>query len=206
MRRRFDFCHFLVYLVAMVLLLTGPVHAGKTRLLQDLVVELKREGICLDGYLSPAVFKNGEPFGYDLLDLKKEVRFPFLRRKGRPGWEKVGPHFFVPGGLRQAKRKILLRRENEFLIVDEVGPLEVRGGGVRAALEPILSGRSAGCLLVVRRAVLDEFQGILGQAPLKVFDVNDPGAAGAIKNEIREIARDLNRRPLRSHVREGHGR
>jgi nucleoside-triphosphatase THEP1 len=190
----------------MVLLLTGPVHAGKTSLLLDLVGELKREGIRLDGYLSPAEFKNGEPVGYDLFDLKKEEQLPFIRREGRPGWERVGRYFFVPGGLRKAKRKILLRREDNFLIVDEVGPLEIQGGGIWPALQPVLSGRSAGCLLVVRRGVLEEFRGILGRLPLKVFDIVDPDAPGALKKEIRKMVRAQSGRRRRRSVREREGR
>jgi nucleoside-triphosphatase THEP1 len=171
----------------MILVLTGPIHSGKTSLLESLVRELRKQGIGLEGFLSPAVLKDGELAGYDLFDLKEEKTLPYIRKEGSANGEKVGPYFFIPEALETARKMILRRREQDFLIIDEAGPLEIHGGGIWPALHDALSSSSLHCLLVVRRNILDAFRDLLKPVPLKIFDVENPGALGLLLEEIREL-------------------
>ncbi|MFZ2053206.1 MAG: nucleoside-triphosphatase [Candidatus Aminicenantales bacterium] len=155
----------------MILILTGPVHTGKTSFLKNLLPVLKAQGIPVSGYLSPSVLKRGRTFGYDLFDIKAGKSVPFLRRKGQAGWQKVGPYFFLPSGLRAAEDKILGCPTGGWLVVDEVGPQELARRGVWPALSAVLSRPELDCLLVVRSPLLDELQGLLGKRPIEVFDI-----------------------------------
>jgi nucleoside-triphosphatase THEP1 len=170
----------------MILVLTGPVHSGKTTLLRKLIPGLKEQKIAVDGYLSIAVFKDGELVGYDLFDLKKEKAWPFLRKEGEAHWEKAGPYFFIPQALEKAKKKILHRRSKGFLVVDEVGPGEIRGGGLWPELQGILSSPSRRCLLVVRRTILEEFRNLLKPVAPKVFDIESPDVFRLLKEEMQK--------------------
>lgn len=155
----------------MILVLTGPVHSGKTTLLRRLLPGLQVLGLPASGYLSLMVMEDGEILGYDLFDVKKGKPIPFLRREGEAGWQKVGSYFFLPGGLEAAAAAILGSRPGEILIVDEVGPMELAGRGVWPALSEVLSRPSLDCLLVVRRPLLDDLRDRLGKTPAEVFDV-----------------------------------
>jgi nucleoside-triphosphatase THEP1 len=172
----------------MILVLTGPVHSGKTSLLENLVRELSEQGVTIEGFLSLAVFRDGEHIGYDLLDLKEHKTRPYIRKEGEPNWERVGPHFFIPEGLETAKKMIWHHREDSVLVVDEAGPLELQGRGLWPALRDTLSNPSLRCLLVVRRNVLGEFRKLLGQIPLKVIHIEDMDAPGLFRNEILKSA------------------
>ena len=172
----------------MILILSGPVRSGKTSFLGKLVRELRRQAVGFDGFLSVSVLKDGELIGYDLHDLNGDKASPYIRKEGAVAWEKVGPYFFIPEALEMAKQIILSHRKDNFLIVDEVGPLEIRGGGIWPALRVALSKPSLRCLLVVRSNVLREFRKLLGPAPLKIINVEDANAFGSFRQEILESA------------------
>jgi nucleoside-triphosphatase THEP1 len=155
----------------MLLILTGPVHSGKTTRLRRLVSEWRARGIALDGFLSPAVFRAGKRTGYDWLDLETNCPAPFLRLRGEADWEKVGPYFLIPSTLEKAKRKIRTHDLGKLLIIDEIGPLELRGGGVWPELEGVLKAPLFCCLVVVRDEILDRFGRVAPVQPKMIFKI-----------------------------------
>ncbi|UCE40978.1 MAG: hypothetical protein JSV17_16295 [Candidatus Aminicenantes bacterium] len=155
----------------MINILTGPVHSGKTTLLKTIIPVLRGKNIRIDGYLSEAVWKDEKFLGYDLLDLKDQHQQPFIRKKGQQGWQRIGPFYFLPGMLDVAE-KIIHRSKNENLcVVDEVGPLELKGNGVWQALEEILMIPEQGVLLVVRESILKDFLEKIQRDDFKVYDI-----------------------------------
>jgi nucleoside-triphosphatase THEP1 len=155
----------------MILILTGSVQAGKTSFLKNLLPVLRARRLHVSGYLSLSVLKQSRTSGYDLFDIKTAKSRPFLRRKGRAGWQRVGPYFFLPSGLRAAEGLILGCPAGEWLVVDEVGPQELSGRGVWPALSAVLSRPEIDCLLVVRKPILHQLRRLLGKRPIEVFDL-----------------------------------
>jgi nucleoside-triphosphatase THEP1 len=182
----FDFSPFLFYLWLMIFVLTGPVHSGKTSLLRKLIREWSGRKLGLDGFLSLAVHKDGELIGYDLFDLKRKKTLPYLRKEGAADREKVGLFFFIPEALEAAKRMLLRRRQKDFLIIDEAGPLEIQGGGIWPALQTVLSNPALRCLLVVRRSALAEFRDRLKAVPFQVFDIEDRDTPALLREKIQK--------------------
>jgi nucleoside-triphosphatase THEP1 len=171
----------------MILVLTGPVHSGKTTLLRRLLPGLEEMGFPASGYLSLRVMKDGEIVGYDLFDIKNGQTTPFLRSEGEAGWQKVGSYFFLPGGLEAAAAAILGSRPEEILIIDEVGPMELAGRGVWPALSEVLSRPLPDCLLVIRRPLLDSLRDRLGETPVEVFDVREMDAQLSLLRVLSEL-------------------
>jgi nucleoside-triphosphatase THEP1 len=170
----------------MIFVLTGPVHSGKTSLLRKLVGEWNGQRIGLDGFLSLAVHKDGELIGYDLFDLKRKKTLPYLRKEDAADREKVGLFFFIPEALEAAKRMLLRRRQKDFLIIDEAGPLEIRGGGIWPALQTVLSNPALRCLLVVRRSAIAEFRDRLKAVPFQVFDIENRDTPALLREKIQK--------------------
>ncbi|MCJ7679933.1 MAG: hypothetical protein MUP70_04325, partial [Candidatus Aminicenantes bacterium] len=77
----------------MLTLLTGPVHSGKTTLLNTVVTRLKEDKKSITGYLSLSLRRKGSVVGYDLWNCRTGEREPFLRTEGRAHWERTGPFF-----------------------------------------------------------------------------------------------------------------
>jgi nucleoside-triphosphatase THEP1 len=159
----------------MVVLLSGPVHGGKTTLLERRLPLWADRGLACAGFLSPAAKDAGLPAGYDLFEIATGRRRPYLRLSGDAAAERIGPYVFVPEALERART--IIREEAGaagLLVIDEVGPLELLGGGLWPALGPILSARTGTTLLVVRESLVPGLTDRLGPPAPAVFDVRDP--------------------------------
>lgn len=169
-------------------MLTGPVHSGKTSLLKKLVKVLKRRGVRVDGFLSMAVVEGGEILGYDLFDLRSEKEVPFIRKKGQRSWQRIGAYFFIPEALEKAQQKVLESGDEDFLVIDEVGPLEIQGRGIWPALSEALKKSSLCCLLVVRNSILGDALRLLGSRNIEVVDIKEGKRGSALLEKIVTVA------------------
>ena len=184
----------------MILVLTGPVHSGKTTFLKRLLPDLEALRLPVSGYLSLLVKDKGETAGYDLFDIKKGKSIPFLRTEGESGWQTVGPYFFLPPGLEAAAAAILGQKPGEILIIDEVGPMELAGRGVWPALSEVLSGPWLDCLLVVRKPLLDDLRDCLGKTPVRVFDAERQDVYPSLIRALKERRAVRNKRRDKSDL------
>ncbi len=179
----------------MIAVYTGPRHSGKTTRLAALCREWRAAGRRVDGFLSPAVLdkRDEPPAGYDLFEIKTEAVCPFLRRVP-PGtyplsslWaagERQGRWVLVPDGLARAAEIIRGAAPDDLLVVDEFGPLELRGGGVRPAFDEALRAPGRRVLVVVREALRGKFLKTYAGFQLATYDALQPGAG-------EDLTRDL---------------
>jgi len=168
-----------------IFILTGPVHSGKTTLLEKAVHKFRKSKVKVDGFLSKALWEGQELIGYDLFDLREESSIPLLRTKGEKEWQRVGSYFFLPSGLDEAERIILRSKDADLSVVDEIGPLELSGKGFWPALKLVLFPPQAAYLIVVRERILEDFFGILERSQTRVFDVRDEEILSQLTEEIR---------------------
>lgn len=158
----------------MIVILSGPVHGGKTTLLQNVIPEWKKRGCRIRGFLSPSVYKNGTQEGYDFLDLERGNRAPFLRRTGEVASERVGPYFFVPATLDFAGSLIRSAIPGDVFVVDEVGPLELTKGGLWPAIAETLLRPFLRILLVMREGIVEDFLSLVNAPETDVIGIKDP--------------------------------
>jgi nucleoside-triphosphatase THEP1 len=150
-------------------ILTGPVHSGKTTFLKNAILVLKENNFAADGYLSEAAWKGQEFTGYDLIDLKNDLRHPFIRKQGQEDWQKIGPFYFIPGTLDLAKKIIRRCQKADLCVVDEVGPLELEGKGVWPALEEAFKIPGQNLLVVVRETLLKDIMDRMPKNRVRVY-------------------------------------
>jgi nucleoside-triphosphatase THEP1 len=170
--------------LTVIMVLTGPVRSGKTSWLEGVVADLPGRRTRASGFLSPAAFQSGRQIGYDLAVLGREGPIPYIRTAGEPGWERVGPYHFIPEALEAARREIRESRALDLLIVDEVGPLELAGGGLWRALEPVLADATRRCLVVVRKSCLAAVLDKIGGRRVRVFQLADAADRASLALEI----------------------
>ena len=114
----------------MITILTGPVGAGKTTFLKAVVDRLRALGRPPDGYLSERAGDGLRTGAFDVL----------------------------PGGLAAAADIIGRSDPSRLLIIDELGRLELGGGGVWPAAVPVFADVRRSCLVVVRDALMEDYQ------------------------------------------------
>ena len=147
-----------------VRILSAGKGEGKTTFLCGYVAEAADRGQSVGGIASPAVFETGRRLGYDLLDLRRGTRRPLARVTTVPGAlptaESCGLYEFDAEAVKQGNTAILaaVRERFDVIAIDEVGPLEFRGGGWAPALETALKECDSRQELVitVRPSLLDE--------------------------------------------------
>lgn len=125
-----------------VYILTGPVRSGKTSSLLQWA-EKRRD---VAGILSPVI--NGKRI---FLDLQSKEQFLMEAEENEKDALNIGHFRFSKKGFDKA---IKIIRDGivvkGWLVIDEIGPLELGGEGFHDVLKDVLAGRTGKTLLVVR--------------------------------------------------------
>lgn len=135
-------------------IISGSVGAGKTSVCKRLVCKLRSDRVKVGGVLSPRDVLSGRTIGYEIVDLKSGKKRDFARLN--PPGIPVGRYYLNKESLGWAKRSIQNSLDvADVLFIDEVGRLEIMGGGFAPAVEKSLSASSIPVLLVRSRFVRD---------------------------------------------------
>lgn len=134
----------------MIYLLTGPIQSGKTStLLQWLAGRTDADGI-----LTPVM--NGRRV---FLDIRSGEQFNMEADDGEAGVITVGRFTFSKNNFNRAIEIIQNARECKgWLVIDEIGPLELKGEGFHDILLELLPQRSSPLLLVIREGLVAQVQ------------------------------------------------
>ncbi len=168
-----------------VYIVTGDIGAGKTAWLVRLTGLLKEKGVRVGGILALRLMEEGRTTGYDITDIMTGSRTPFLRHTGDAmmGVER----FTVDEAGYKAGLKALDPVSNcfsEVIIIDEVGPLELRGQGWHGRASELLIESGAVIVLAVRKGLIQEVTDKYGLSGAELIDVE----AGDVMKCAGEIA------------------
>ena len=154
---------------AKVAVVTGGRGSGKSALAAATVELLRASGRRVGGVLAPGTWRAGARFSFDVVDLATGARRPLACREPRDGWREEGSFWLDPEGLALGRRA-LSRERCDVMVVDEVGPWELRGAGWAGDLDALVAG-AAPLLLVVRRECLNAVVARWALAGAPTFDV-----------------------------------
>ena len=163
----------------MRLLVVGEPGSGKTSWCREYIDWRRKSGSSIGGILSPAIEKQGQRVGSNALDLLTGQEVPFARlsryRSFKRG-EKIGDYTISRDGILFACGAIKGAVESrcDLVVIDEVGPLELRGKGLMPAVELALAS-AVNVLLVVRSSLKEALQGHFPQHEFVVVaDLTQP--------------------------------
>ncbi len=143
---------------AKVIVIQGDVSEGKTSFIIELIKRLKENGYNPGGIFTKKNIENGETTGYNLISIRNGERKEFLRSGREEGSEGIGRYTINNESLSWA-RNIISKEKNEtekILIIDEVGRLEINGGGWKNNIDTILSDKDQILIMTVRKDYLNE--------------------------------------------------
>lgn len=137
--------------MAKLIILTGEIQSGKTTFLQKWLRDKQASGI-----LSPIV--TGKRMLFSIAD---NIHLPFQADTAMVSTISVGRHHFYKEAFDAANKILCERRKSDWLIIDEIGPLEVAEQGFFPSLNKILREPDRKILLVVRinllKPVIEKF-------------------------------------------------
>ena len=136
---------------APILLLTGEIGSGKTSLLEETLSFLSSSSISVGGILAKGYWKNNFRSGFDIIDVTSSASAPLARRENE-----IDRFTFLEEGLQfgQTVLQNVLSHPPEIVLLDEIGPLEVKGGGWSDFLSPLLQLQSTRLLWSIRPVLL----------------------------------------------------
>ncbi len=155
-----------------VYIAAGSVGGGKTAWLVRLTGLLKEMGVSVGGILALRVMEGGKTTGYDITDIKTGARTPFMIHTGEAQTglerftiisegEEAGDRALDPAGTTPG----------EVVIIDEVGHLELRGGGWSRRVEELLEQSRLTLVIAVRKSLTGAVVERFGIKGAKVIDV-----------------------------------
>ncbi len=155
-----------------VVIVSSPIGMGKTRFCQTLANKLTARNLKVGGFLSIKVLDGDQTIGYHLVDLQSENIFPFLKLRDNEIDSGIGKFAFAKDGLVRGNA-ILLRDKNtcDVIVIDEVGKLELKGGGWHDSLMELLDGFQGLIILSVRDSFVDEVIGYFELESPEIVDI-----------------------------------
>jgi len=146
------------------ILLVGGIGSGKTAAGLRLLSLLRSYGIQAGGILAPRILKHDETIGYSIIDLTTNATHPFAGLE--PSDVQIGKFFISQAGLDLADRTIVRAlNESPVVFIDEIGRLELEGGGHSHAVRQLLQSGSVPVLLV---------RDTLVEQVVRIFQIADP--------------------------------
>lgn len=144
-----------------VTLITAGRGEGKTTFLQQYAARALANGRSVGGIASLAVLANERRIGYDLIDLRSGKHCALARVVAqRETSATVGMYRFENAALAEGNAAVIsaVRGGSDLIAIDEVGPLELRGGGWAPGLRVALAecSQTQELVVVVRRSLVAE--------------------------------------------------
>ena len=139
-------------------IISGERKAGKTTFCRRVIDAARTAGWQVSGVLSPAVFCQGEKTGINLLDLKTGLEQQMARVR-RPDEDTAFSlnWIFDPSQLKRGNEILKKAVPCDLLVIDELGPLELRHKqGWQAGIKILHEGHYRLALLVIRPELLDK--------------------------------------------------
>jgi nucleoside-triphosphatase THEP1 len=167
--------------VPLLVVVTGRPGAGKTPALCAVVETLSACRVPVAGFVQIPVFEAGGKGGYLVRDVASGEQRTLAVKVGDGGGQDGTPFRFATAGFDFARASLERAAAGSVLVLDELGPVELRGGGHMPAVRRALARPGiAAALATVRPALIPTFLAQLA-APsamvVNVEEVSDPKAA-----------------------------
>lgn len=170
-----------------VIIITGPIGAGKTNFAKQLSDMLRKNNIIAGGIITEKILDVNSTVGYDLVDIESLERVIFLRQNSECGSDSIGRFTICRDAIEAGNRilRTVAAIDNKVIIIDEVGMLELNGKGWSESINSILVKAGRKLIITVRSSFIEEVMAKWNITDPVVVDV----VTGFNDKKLEEIAR-----------------
>ncbi|MFP4468471.1 MAG: nucleoside-triphosphatase [Bacteroidales bacterium] len=158
-----------------IFILSGEVHSGKTSAAKKVVGALRSHGFRLRGFFSAGNTDGSDRSAYYLEDVCSGERKLLCSENPVNKGFRAGRFYF--SGKAIAWGRLLLERSvydaADFVVVDEIGPLELRDGGWAPAIGDLLARSRIPHIWVVRKRLADLVARKWNAGDVYIFDLEE---------------------------------
>ncbi len=148
-------------------LFTGEKNSGKSTSVHEMS---KNSGFSCGGVISLPVVKDGKKIGMNAIDIMTNKAKELARMEDDFEGIVVGKYKISGEGIKHGENAICRAVGNcKLVIIDEIGPLEMGGGGLINAAEYAFESDS-NIFIVVRSGLKDEFIEKYGRYEFNIID------------------------------------
>lgn len=167
-----------------VIILSGGVQQGKTSFLLKLVDYMNEQKFNLCGFVARGVHDNSRRIGYDLEDVTTKQQMQFVRDVPSAGAYRHGKYYFNNSGIEFGKECLndQLAMNADLIIIDEIGPVELKGRGWAPEVERLLNTTAVPQLWVVRSSLLQKAIRQWSIGDVLLIDIEQDTPQGAIRD------------------------
>lgn len=158
---------------ASVAIVTGEKGSGKTHFLAETANELKKRGLDVGGVYTRKIRNNDEILGYGAVNAATGEERPFLRKNNEDGGLRVGSFSIDSAGLEFGQKAIERALNANLLIIDEIGKLELEGGGWYDELNALPLEKELFIVLSVRLEFVDDVIHKWNLYPSAIYNVSE---------------------------------
>ena len=170
----------------MFLVITGAISSGKSTLLEKLVNALSKQ------YRIGGLITKGQERRF-FLDIKSRKKEYFSSEEDEDG-ERIGKYFLSRRSLDFAFSVIKESKNNDIIIVDEIGRLEKEKKGLYGAIESLLNDVKTDVkiiILVIRKDLLQELLKLFNIRPAEIWEVKHSTKDSVLSNLIECIKNEI---------------
>jgi nucleoside-triphosphatase THEP1 len=166
---------------------TGPPDGGKTEAVSSAAELIQDAGISVAGFVQPGLRKGDKKVSFRIHDLAtgQETGLAQIVERSKGSF---GTRFrFSAEGFRLGQAALARAEPGGVVIVDELGPVELRGAGHMPGVRKALGTPGiVGFVVVVRRSLIPSFLAALDVSDAVIVDVGEmgEGAADAIVDAL----------------------
>ncbi len=166
-----------------VVFITGGVHAGKSGFVQQLLRLMQQHNISYAGIRAEAVVSGQTLTGYRLHILPEDEVVDLATTEKQAGWHNFSRFWFNPQALRLGNERLkqLANKPGQWVVIDETGPMELKGGGWSDGLHQLLQAEAVSIVWVVRSELLSETIRHFGLENTRVIDISSGSPAATVQ-------------------------
>jgi len=167
-------------------LITGPPGSGKTSVLERAMSILRERGIRPGGIYCPEIRESGVRVGFKIIDIMTGEERILAHVEQRDG-PRVSKYRVNVENVDQLSESAVERslREADFVVIDEIAPMELHSDGFRRAVRSALDSPKP-LLAVIHQRTTSGFIGeIKSRVDVRIFEVT-PATRAAIPQQLVE--------------------